>query len=135
MPSMTLTRETFGEKLHRAYRRSKNEYGITYDQIAERISAIGFPCSGQTVFRCEAHDEVPRTSRGLLMVWLFAAACGYDPAELGIKTPAGKLLDWSKVQEELDPARWTRQVAPSRIRSRCSSGSGAGTSSNGVLAS
>ena len=126
--TLELPRETWGERVHRAYRIGREQYGYTYEAVARQISRIGMPISQQTVFRTEAHEYAPKTARGQLNAWLVLCAYGFDPADFGIKEPMGKLLDWDRVREELNPSKWARQVGSPPVRSRWSSRMGGGTS-------
>lgn len=136
MDLATLGPETFGERLHRAYRRAKEEYGITYQEIADQITKLGYPVSQQSVFRVEELETVPRTARKQMLVYLFVLAIGFDPAGFsGLKRPMAGMMDWDKAAEELHPSRWKRQIAPSRVRSRCDSQSSAAHTPTRGLAS
>jgi hypothetical protein len=132
---LTLARETWGQRVHRAYRSGRDQYNYTYEDVARQISRIGMSISQQTIFRLEKNDTPPRTARGQLNAWLILTAYGYDPADFQIKEPMGKLLDWGAVKAELNPAKWSRQVGSSPVRSRWSASSGAGTLASSTIVS
>ena len=131
--TLELPRETWGEKLHRAYRVGRDTYGYTYVDLARQITRIGMPISQQTIIRLEENTSVPKTGRGQLNAWLAITAMGFDAADFGLKEPMGKLMDWSAVKTELAPSKWARQVGSSPVRSRWSARSGAGTSPKQVV--
>lgn len=132
--TLDLPRETWGERVHRAYRHGRDQYGYTYMDLAKQISRLGMPISQQTIIRLEENPVPPKTGRGHLNAWLALTAMGFNPADFQIKEPMGKLLDWDQVKAELDPARWSRHVGSGPVRSRWSSRKGAATQSVAVAA-
>lgn len=117
------------ETTHRAYRRAKAEYQITYDEVAEQITKLGYPVSQQTIFRLEDQDAPPKQARRQILTWMFMLAIGYDPSTIpGLKKPMAGMIDWDKAASELHPGRWKRSVATNHVRSRCDSSLRTGTS-------
>lgn len=80
---LTLTDETFGERLHRAYRRGRAIYGYRYDTLAETLSSV-CPISGQTILRYEEYDEAPTRPRWRANLVYVILAYGYEPDQFGL---------------------------------------------------
>ncbi len=125
--TLELPRETWGERVHRAYRLGREQYGYTYKEVAKEITKAGWPVSEQTLFRIEKLPAVPKTARGRMNAWLFLTALGFDPTDFQVHAPMGDAFDSDAIKKKLDPAGWMRHTAPSSVRSRWSSPSGAGT--------
>ena len=131
--TLTLPREHWGERLHRAYRYGREQHGYTYESVARQISRLGMPLSQQTLIRLEENETAPKTGRGQLNAWLALTAYGFEAADFGLKEPMGKLLDWDAVRKELDPSRWAHQIGSVPVRSRWSSRESAGTPDKRVV--
>jgi hypothetical protein len=102
--AFTLNDETFGEKVHRAYRQGRAAHGFTYREIADRLSAV-YPVSMQSLQRLELQPDIPRQQRVRLVAYLALIAYGFDPEDFGLNhdnTPLG-LLDLEKTKVVLDP--------------------------------
>lgn len=117
---LELPPETWGARLHRAYKVGKEVYGYTYSEIADAISAI-YPVSQQTLIRLERNNEAPRADRVMFLAWLYVTAMGFDPRDLKVvETAQLKLMDKEQLRAELDPQRWKRRIGPREARNRCS---------------
>lgn len=107
-----LGEETWGERLHRAYRRCRALHGITYLAHSEAISEF-IPVSDQTIMRFEERDEMPANPRQRQLAYLIVTAYGFCPEEFGLtaETCNFGLWDLPKLKKALDPSR--RQQATS----------------------
>lgn len=104
-PFASLGPETFGDLLHRAYRRYKFTYGAAYDHAASAISEIS-PLSMQTLSRLELLEEKPTEVLPRMRAVLAILTYGFDPEEFGLSLddlPSG--LDGRSVRMTLSPAR------------------------------
>ena len=83
---LSLGDESFGEKIHRAYRIGRRKYGFTYSEVAERIRPI-YPISDQALQRMAEEIESLEQASSRQRIWLFLMllAYGFEPSEFGIE--------------------------------------------------
>ena len=101
---LTLDDETFGERIHRAYRQGRTAHGFTYREVAERLSQV-YPVSMQSLQRLEQQPDIPKQARMRLVAYLALIAYGFDPETFGLNhdnTPVG-FVDLKKAKAVLDP--------------------------------
>lgn len=113
---LKLGEETWGDRLHRAYRQARasrggkaddGAYRFSYRAVAEKLAEVGFDVSDQTVLRLELHEDVPTRMRDRQLAYFVLIAYGYDPADFGL-TPDNVVLtgyDLRKVTRHLAPDR------------------------------
>lgn len=102
---LSLDDESFGERVHRAYRQGRAIHGFTYREIADRITQV-YPVSMQSLQRIEQQPDVPRQPRVRLVAYLALVAYGFDPETFGLNhdnTPVG-FIDLRKAKSVLDPS-------------------------------
>jgi hypothetical protein len=102
--TLRLDDESFGERVHRAYRQGRALHGFTYRDIAERLTNL-YPVSMQSLQRIEQQDEIPKQPRVRLVAYLALIAYGFEPEDFGLNhdnTPLG-LVDLKKAKAALDP--------------------------------
>jgi len=117
---LELPPESWGARLHRAYKVGREVYGYTYAELADAISPI-YPVSQQTLIRLERNNEAPKAARQMFLAWLYVTALGFDPRDLRVvETAQLKLMDKEQLRAELDPQRWKRRIGPREARNRCS---------------
>lgn len=80
---LTLDDETFGERLHRAFRRNRAATGETWSRLAERVSQVR-PTSEASMIRLVDLDDVPKTNSGRLLAYMVVLALGYKPEDFGL---------------------------------------------------
>lgn len=100
-----LEAETWGERLHRAYRRCRAYSGLVYLDQSDAISQF-LPVSDQTLMRFEVRDE-PTKVKDRMICFLAIIAYGHDPAEWGLTPENSGLEHWdlAKIRRALDPER------------------------------
>lgn len=82
-PPLTLGEETWGERVRRAYYRSKREFGHDWEDLASRVSQLNH-CSHTALMDLMKYDAKPAKTAQLQRAWLFSLALGIDPAELDL---------------------------------------------------
>lgn len=80
---LTLGEETWGEKVRRAYYRSKTEFGHTWAELATRISRVQ-STTHTTLMEFAKFETKPTRVKKLQEAWLLAVALGIDPAEFDL---------------------------------------------------
>lgn len=103
---LKLEEETFGEKLHRAYRTCRKLYGLKYLDHAEAISEW-INVSDQALMRWEIDfEDLPTRPRQRQLTYLAIIAYGFDPADFGLTPENSGLAAWdiTKVEKALNPA-------------------------------
>lgn len=101
-----LEQETFGERLHRAYRRGRELHGFTYEERAEALRQV-IDISDQSLIRYETLEEVPARPGQRQKLYLILIAYGFDPEDFGLTEDlAGipEVWDMKKIRRILDPA-------------------------------
>ena len=95
---------TWGERLHLAYRRCRQEHGITYDQHAKRISEW-VPVSDQTLMRLELSEDLPKLPRQRQLLYFVLLSYGHDPESFGLTVENSALgnFDVAKARRNLTP--------------------------------
>lgn len=120
-----LDTETWGERLHRAYRTARAEAGsrnpatgeaaFSYRMVADKLRSVGIDVSDQALLRLEEQVDVPRSMRQRQVAYFTLIAYGFDPAEFGL-TPDNVILsafDLPKIKRALAPTfRWSSRVTP-----------------------
>lgn len=110
-----LAEETWGDRLHRAYRNARREQGLTYRQVARQVSSV-FPVSDATIIKLEEYSEVPPSPRQRLVAFLALLVYGYDPREFELTAENTPIegLDLDRVKELISAARSRCTVRGSR---------------------
>ena len=110
---LELPSENWGEKVHRAYRYGKRQYGYTYASVAERVS-LATTVSDQSLLRLEWLTKAPPNVRRRQIAALYIIALGFDPADFELTNDRDlPALMWrERVRTTLDPMSW----APRRPR-------------------
>jgi hypothetical protein len=101
---LSLEDETFGERVHRAYRQGRAQHGFTYREISDWLAPV-YPVSMQSLQRIEAQPDLPRQARMRLVAYLALIAYGFEPEDFGLNhdnTPLG-FIDIEKTKAVLDP--------------------------------
>lgn len=80
---MQLNEETWGDRVHRAYRTSRAHYGHTYREIAERMNQIT-SITDSTLLRLETYKEVPSQERVRRVAFYALLAYGFNPEDFGL---------------------------------------------------
>jgi hypothetical protein len=126
-PMLTLTPETWGDQMHRAYRQARARFGggrdketgkaaFSYDVVARKLRSVGISMTDQVLLALERLDDPPKRMRQRQVAYFALIAYGYDPADFGL-TPANVELsgyDIPRIKKAIAPAfRWT----PRRTRS------------------
>lgn len=95
---------TWGERLHLAYRRCRQDHGLTYDQHAKRISEW-VPVSDQTLMRMELSEELPRLPRQRQLLYFVLLSYGHEPESFGLTVENSALgnFDVAKARRLLAP--------------------------------
>lgn len=114
--SRKLDEETWGERLHRAYRQCRARTGLVYMQHAEAISAF-VPISDQTLMRSELLEEVPARPNKRQVMFLTLLAYGFEPEEFGLTEETCSLtgFDMKRVRRELDPDRRVKSAVRASV--------------------
>lgn len=87
--------ETWGDRMHRAYRLARKRLGprFTYRAIARRISEIE-PTSDVAILRLEARDRVPGNPRARRLAVFCLALYNFDPADFGFQDVKFEPIVW-----------------------------------------
>lgn len=110
-------KETWGERVHRAYRHGRSIYRYTYQQIADRMTAAGVPVADQTLMRYEQLEERPTNPRVRQICYWMLVAYGYHPEDFGLhegNTPLDA-YDVDRLTSLLAP----QMAEPGNTQSRC----------------
>lgn len=119
--SLTLTDETWGDRVHRAYRYARDELNLgrdpktgqatfSYLAIAEKLRAAGIDTSDQALMRLEREPAIPTRMRQRQVAYFALMAYGFDPAEFGLTSDNVNLVgfDLPKIKRALTPTfRWS----------------------------
>lgn len=93
--------ETWGERLHRAYRRAKYDGQISnYRDVLARVGQIQ-PAAIGTIMQLERSSEAPRRQPSRVLAWLLLTTYGYDPRAWDItteNTPMLRVFDLEKAR-------------------------------------
>lgn len=81
--SLKLGPERWGDRLRRAYYLSKQTYGGTWQELAERISQVR-PVTDTTLMSYMKYESKPARMQQLQMAWLLCIAMRIDPADLDL---------------------------------------------------
>lgn len=115
-PLFTLTEETWGDQMHRAYRQARAKFAqgrdpqtgqaaFSYAVVARKLQSVGIPMTDQALFRLEQLTEPPTRMRQRQVAYFALIAYGYDPADFGL-TPDNVVLTG------FDIPKITRAIAP-----------------------
>lgn len=101
-----LDEETWGERLHRAYRRCKARTGLIYIDQSAAISEF-VPVSDQWLIRAEARDDAPTRPKDRQLAYLMLLAYGIEPEDFGLTAATSNMSSWNltSVKKKLDPER------------------------------
>ena len=80
---LELGEETWGERLRRAYYRSKQAYGHNWENLAQRVSQV-HAITDTSLMRLMDYEDKPARTKQLQMAWLLAIALGIEPEELDL---------------------------------------------------
>lgn len=109
MAKTRLTEETWGDRLHRAYRTCREKHGLVYADHADAISQF-FPLAESVLLRLEDQLDVPSRPNTRLRAYMALLAYGFDPADFGLSKDNVPLSGWNMrlVESGLDPNKRTR---------------------------
>jgi hypothetical protein len=102
--------ETWGDRMHRAYRIARRNHGpsFTYRAVAERISEFE-PTADVSILRLEARREFPREHRLRRVALYCVCLYGFDPAGFGVRPEMFSPFEWYDAHilwEEQKRWRW-----------------------------
>lgn len=91
--------ETWGDRLHRAYRlaRARNGAGFTYRAVAERISEHE-PTTDVAILRLEGRPKAPEHPRGRRLALYCVCLYGIDPADFGFNGVHFRPATWNRAR-------------------------------------
>lgn len=95
MGTLTLGDETWGDRVHRAYRVARQRSNgqrdpltgratFSYLTVAEKLTATGFPVSDTALLRLEEHRTIPTRATTRRIAYFAILGYGFDPADFGL---------------------------------------------------
>lgn len=81
---LTLGEEIWGDRVRRAYQKSKREFGHTWEELAKRITNAGWYQTHTTLMDLMRYEDKPGRTAALQRAWLLSLALGIDPAEFDL---------------------------------------------------
>lgn len=115
----TLVDETWGERLSRAYRRFRVAHGLVYEDVARRLTELGFTVSQPGVAELGDHPDIPAREATRQRAYWVLLAYGYEPADWGLvdgETVNLAAFDVEKFRWELHPSAWAEEARAERAR-------------------
>lgn len=116
-PFITLGDETFGERVSRAYRRFRVAHGLVYEDVARRLTEIGFTVSQPSVAELGDHPDIPAREATRQRAYWVLLAYGYEPADWGLvdgETVNLAAFDVDTFRRELHPSAWADEARAKR---------------------